>query len=114
MRRRLGDGHPFTLSCAVNLANCLGESGDLAEAEAIERETISRLSTSLGQHHPDTLSCQANLAVTLHETGREEEAGRLREQVLDDFSRVLGVGHPITELLRDWHRGSCDLELAPT
>ena len=38
-RGKLGEDHPFTLSCAVNLANCLGDLGDLAEAEAIERET---------------------------------------------------------------------------
>ncbi len=43
MRRKLGEMHPLTLSCAVNLANCLGDSGELATAEALERETISRL-----------------------------------------------------------------------
>ena len=40
MHSRLGDTHPLTLSCAVNLANCLGDSGDLTRAMAVERETI--------------------------------------------------------------------------
>ncbi len=110
MRRRLGDSHPFTLSCAVNLANCLGESGDLAEAGALERETIKRLRKTLGQDHPDTLACQANLAVTLREAGRAEEAGHLREKILDDFGRVLGLSHPTVALLHDWRRISRDLE----
>ena len=110
MRRRLGDTHPFTLSCAVNLANCLGESGELGTAEALERETIARLRKTLGPDHPDTLACQANLAVTLREAGRGGEAGQLREQILDDFSRVLGPSHPIAALLHDWRRISRDLE----
>ena len=40
MRRKLGENHPLTLSGAVNLANCRGDSGDLEVAETLERETV--------------------------------------------------------------------------
>ena len=49
---------------AVNRANCFGDAGEFAAAEALERETISRLDQVLGPDHPDTLICRANLAVT--------------------------------------------------
>ena len=87
--------------------------GDLADAEALERETIARLRKTLGPEHPDTLACQANLAVTLHEAGRDQEAERLREQMLADFGRVLGPGHPNAVRLRNWQRISRDLEPQP-
>jgi Tetratricopeptide repeat len=78
MRRKLGEMHPLTLSCAINLANCLGDSGEFAAAEAVERETISRLGQVLRHDHPDVLVCQANLVVTLRDTQREGEAKELK------------------------------------
>ena len=106
----LGDSHPLTLSCAVNLANCQGGSGDLEAAEALERQTISQLRETLGRDHPDTLVCQANLAVTLRQTGREADAEELRARILADFSRVLGAGHPDSAQLHKWQRINRDLE----
>jgi hypothetical protein len=94
----------------VNLANCQGDSGDLAEAAALVRETISRLAEVLNEEHPDTLVCRANLAVTLHDAGRDKEAEELRVTILGDFSRVLGAGHPDATQLRKWQRINRDLE----
>jgi hypothetical protein len=113
MRTRLGDSHPFALSCAVNLASCLSDSGDLERAEALEREMIPRLRQKLGPQHPDTLACEANLAVTLHLAGRDEEAERARAGILDEFSRVQGPRHPDVMLLQDWRRIDRDLEPLP-
>ncbi len=114
MRSILGDDHPFTLSCAVNLANCLGDSGDLAAAEQLQRETIARLRDTLGLLHPDTLTCEANLAVTLRGAGQDEEAEELRARVLNDLGPVLGPHHPNVELLQDWQRIDRELEPQPT
>ena len=110
MRGKLGETHPVTLACAVNVANCLGDGGKLDAAEALERETVTKLTTVLGTRHPDTLVCQANLAVTLREVGRDREAKDLRAQVLSDLAQVLGAGHPDVSQLRDGQRINRDLE----
>ncbi len=65
LRGRLGEDHPFALSCATNLADCLHDAGKLAKAEALLRETAALLQRKLGPQHPDALVCEANLAVTL-------------------------------------------------
>jgi Tetratricopeptide repeat len=113
MRTRLGDNHPFSLSCAVNLADCLADSEDLSQAEALERETIPRLQEKLGPRHPDTLACEANLAVTLHLAGREPEAERSRARILNELSSVLGSSHPDVALLLGWQHIDRDLEPLP-
>ena len=84
--------------------------GSLEPAEALARETASRLSEVLTADHPDTLVCRANLAVTLHDAGRDAEAEELRVMILGDFSRVLGAGHPDATQLRKWQRINRDLE----
>ena len=110
MRRKLGETAPVTLACAVNLANCLGDAGELDAAEALERETVSQLTQVLGAEHPDTLVCQANLAVTLREAGRDREAKDLKAKVLADCRQVLGTGHPDAIQLREGQRINRDLE----
>jgi hypothetical protein len=102
--------HPFTLSCAINLANCLGDAGELAAAESLGRETISRLASVLHQDHPDVLVCQADLAITLRDAGRKEEAEELRATVLAGFDRVLGAAHPDAVQARSGQRINRDLE----
>jgi hypothetical protein len=110
-RRKLGEMHPLTLACAVNLANCFGDAGELAAAEALERETISRLTQALRRpDHPDVLVCRANLSVTLHESGHEKEARDLRSMNLAEFNRVLGSAHPDAVQLRERQRINRDLE----
>ena len=106
--------HPLTLSCAVNLANCLGDSGEFAAAEALERETISRLGQVLGHDHPDVLVCQADLVVTLRDTRRDREAKELKARVLMELNRMLGTGHPDAMQLREGQRINRDLEPHPS
>ena len=110
MRHKLGDHHPLTLSCSVNLANCHGDCGDLQAAETLERQTIARLRDVLSPDHPDTLVCEANLAVTLRQAGRESDAEELRARIFADFSRVLGASHPDVAQLHKWQRINRDLE----
>jgi hypothetical protein len=113
MTASLGEDHPFTLSCAINLANCLGDLGELAEAEDVERGTLPGLRGRLGPQHPDTLVCEANLAVTLYLAGREEQASELRDRVLAEMDLLLGEDHPNGILLREWERNNRDLEPQP-
>jgi hypothetical protein len=110
MRRKLGDRHPLTLSSAVNLANCQGDSGDPGAAETLERQTISLLRDVLGREHPDTLVCEANLAVSLRERGQAQAAEDLRTRIMADFGRVLGASHPDSAQLQKWQRINRDLE----
>jgi len=53
MRGKIGDSHPLALCCAINLANCHGDAGDLDAAEAMERQTVPQLQEALGDDHPD-------------------------------------------------------------
>ena len=110
MRRKLGDHHPLTLSCTVNLANCRGDSDDPAAAEVLERQSIALLRQALGREHPDTLVCEANLAVSLRQTGRVQEAEELRMRIIADLGRVLGASHPDSAQLQKWQRINRDLE----
>ena len=99
----LGEDHPFTMSCAVNKANCLYDGDQLSAAEGLLRETLERLKRTLRNQHQDTLICEANLAVTLHEQGRTDEAGQLRRQVIAAMEPVFGAEHPSIGGLR----GNC-------
>jgi hypothetical protein len=110
LQRKLGEAHPLTLSCSVNLANCRGDSNDFETAEALERQTISLLREALGRDHPDTLVCEANRAVSLRQAGRDAEAEELRARIVGDFSRVLGASHPDLAQLHKWQRINRDLE----
>ena len=110
MQRKLGERHPLTLSCGVNLANCRGDSGDPETAEALERQIVSLLRETLGRDHPDTLVCQANLAVTLRQAGRAADAEELKARILTDFGRVIGSSHPDSAQLHKWQRINRDLE----
>ena len=74
LRVKLGENHPLTLSCAINLASCHSDSGDQVTAEALERRTIEQLAEVLGPDHPDTMICLANLSLTMRQAGQIAEA----------------------------------------
>ncbi len=114
LRAALGDDHQFTLTCAVNRANCLHDLGRLRDAETQLRETLDRFSKTLGPRHPDTLLCQANLAVLLRTSGKTEDAIRLQQLVMGELRDVLIEEHPSIVALREWRLQSRDLEVQPT
>ena len=78
----LATSTPFSLGCAVNLANAFADLvGQHAEAERLERETLGRLVVVRGPKHPGHAhACQANLSITLAELGLADEAQRLRKK----------------------------------
>jgi tetratricopeptide (TPR) repeat protein len=60
LRSALGDAHPDTLTCVMNMANVLREQGKHAEALALYEQALSGLRSALGDAHPDTLRCMMN------------------------------------------------------
>ena len=115
LRDNLGDDHPYSLSCALTMANCLHDLGQFSAAEDLQRDTIARLRKILGDSHPDTLTAQANLAIIMRATGQEEDANRLRDQIAAAMARPpLGETHPSTVALRNWALVDGELEPQPT
>ncbi|CCA75680.1 related to tetratricopeptide repeat domain protein-Neosartorya fischeri, partial [Serendipita indica DSM 11827] len=56
------------------LALAIAHSGQLDEAEIMQREVLKLFLDIHGRHHPDTIMAMSNLAVTLHDRGQLEEA----------------------------------------
>ena len=113
MRAKLGDSHPHTLACAVNLANCLSDLGESAVAAEFGEQTRARLRDTLGELHPDTLICAANIAVSLRGSGRQGEARELRAQVLSALEPALGSDHFAVRALRGWRLQDAEPEPQP-
>jgi hypothetical protein len=61
-RRILGEEHPDTISAMNNLANTLGEQGQLDEAMALLEVTVQRIKRIYGNEHPHTRIASSNLA----------------------------------------------------
>lgn len=115
LRANLGDEHPYPLSCALTMANCLHDLGQLSAAEELRRETIARLRKILGDSHPDTLTAQANLAITMRAMGQGDEADRLLKQIVAEMTRPpLGESQPVIVALRSWVLADGELEPQPT
>jgi hypothetical protein len=61
MRRILGEEHPDTISGMNNLANTLGDQGQLDEAAKLMKEVLEKRKRILGEEHPKTKSAKTNL-----------------------------------------------------
>ncbi|WP_369274648.1 tetratricopeptide repeat protein [Streptomyces sp. R11] len=106
-RRRpdaLGERHPYTRACAVNLANVLAELNELRQAEDLERMAVAGFQPTLGHEHPDTIVSRAKLGVTLRALGRIPESDQLQESTHAQFVRLLGENHPHTVSVREGKR----------
>jgi hypothetical protein len=115
LRVNLGDDHPYSLSCALTMANCLHDLGQFSAAVDLQRDTIARLRKILGDSHPDTLTAQGNLAIVMLAMGQEDDANRFRDQIAAAMTRPpLGDSHPSIVALRDWTLVNGELEPQPT
>jgi tetratricopeptide (TPR) repeat protein len=85
-----------TISVLSWLASTLGNLGKRNEAQALEREVLTKCQKILGLEHPDTIRASANLASTLRSQGRWDEAEALQREVLTKLQKVLGLEHPDT------------------
>jgi len=75
--------------------------GQLDEAEAALRRSISVCCSTLGSSHPHTLNAQNGLAVTLWRRGRLDESERLQRLTLSRMEATLGPAHADTRTVRD-------------
>lgn len=60
--RILGEEHPYTISAMGDLANTLGNQGQLDEALHMMRRVVLEMNRILGAEHPKTRIAKANLA----------------------------------------------------
>ncbi|NBM18607.1 FxSxx-COOH system tetratricopeptide repeat protein [Streptomyces sp. GC420] len=100
-RRRYGEAHPDTLSCAANLACDLlalsaANPSKAAEAHALGTENHRQYRAMLGERHPFTLASASNLVVIHLRGGRLDEALDLADETLPALMEVLGENHPAT------------------
>jgi tetratricopeptide (TPR) repeat protein len=89
-RRRLGDGHPATLTTMSELSLNARNKGDLATAERLQREVLEGRRKVLGEPHRDVGGALANLAVTLEQRGDFTAADTLLGQALAMYRKVGG------------------------
>lgn len=77
----------------LNLSLTLSASGELKEAERLQKEAIEIRKKILGVQHPDTITASANLAGTYRELGKLIEAKVLQEEVVNLRKAILGARH---------------------
>lgn len=87
---------PCTLHAMGNLAACLRQAGELAEAEGLAREQVACSERLLGAAHPDTLGAKSNLMAVLRDAGKYDDAEPLGLALLDDARLTLGPTHAST------------------
>jgi hypothetical protein len=61
-RQILSEEHLDTISAMNNLANTLGDQGQLDEATAMFKEVLEKMKQILGEEHPNTKVAMRNLA----------------------------------------------------
>ena len=92
----LGGDHRQTLASTSNLALCLSDQGNDAEAESFWRATLAGQIRVLGEDHPDTLVTRSNLAMSLFKKSQYAEAESLWTVAWTSQKRILGEDHPDT------------------
>ena len=92
-REVLGEDALGVGTAHITLAENLGATGDIAEAEQHFQAGLGILERRLGSDHGITLSSLNNLAVLRHTTGDLAGAEALHRRVLEIRQRVLGPVH---------------------
>ena len=92
-----GPEHPAVARDLNNLAQLLGATNRLDEAEPLYRRALEIDEASFGPEHPEVAIRLNNLALLLEDTNRLEEAAPLMERnlvILLEFTRRTGHRHP--------------------
>jgi eukaryotic-like serine/threonine-protein kinase len=89
-RKVLGPDHPDTLDSTTNFALAYQDAGRLAEALAIQEETLERCKAKLGLDDRVTLIAMNNLATAYSVSGQVERALPLLEDALKRRQTNLG------------------------
>lgn len=116
LRELLGEGHPYRLCAATNLASDLARSSNYEAACRLSAEILetSRRNEVRGDDHPYTLGCALNHALDLQSVGRGDEAADLWNWTRGRLVAVLGPDHPDTLQARERRRIEADIEPPPT
>lgn len=94
---------------ANNLANVYRETGDVRQAEALDREGLAIRQPRFGEDSFDTQASRRNLAIDLQMLGRYADAAAMLQPLLDRLAASLGPDHPATWDIR---RTIASLELS--
>ena len=95
-RDLLGEGHPFTFACMVDVSIVLRLLGELEEARRLADDAAVGLSVALGDDHPYTLCARHGQANGLAAADRMEEARTVDERALERSRNSRGEDHPYT------------------
>lgn len=95
-RERLGDEHPATLACAVNVAAIRRAGQRHPEAIELDGYALDALTRVLGADHQYTLCAALNMTNNLSLQGNHAEARKRSEDVFARSRRVRGATHPTT------------------
>ena len=80
-----------------DLADCMEEKGDFAEAERLYRRAVNGFETARGPDHQETLACKVRLARLLKDRcNKLEDAQQLFQEIHVSRQKLLGDGHPET------------------
>jgi tetratricopeptide (TPR) repeat protein len=90
----------------INLAAAMSETGELAEAIDLDKQTYAERLATVGSDHPDTDFVRGNLAYKYWLAKRLTEATTLNEELHQNRRRVLGDDHPLT-LIAAMNLGAC-------
>ncbi|MEV0487148.1 FxSxx-COOH system tetratricopeptide repeat protein [Streptomyces sp. NPDC050508] len=109
-RKRYGEAHPDTMSCAANLACdllALALVDPIRGSEAVDlgKENFERYRERLGPDHPFTLAAATNLVAILRNRGETERAMELADETLPLLVGRLGASHPATVACRSNRAG---------
>jgi len=94
--QRVGQDHPHSLICRLNIATALCLEGEYPAAETEARTAADGLQARLGESHPYALAANMVLASVL--AGRDDlpQAEEFERTVTQKRENVLGPRHPDT------------------
>lgn len=92
-----GPGHLRVASAKINLAEVLGDDGQLVEAEELAREALGYLNESLGEQNWRSGAAHAVLGRILYLSDRVDEARDKTALALEILSSTLGADHGRTK-----------------
>jgi len=95
-RHSLGDGHPETATCEVNLAQALLRAGRNREAGEKALQGLAIFETTLGPRHPRVAAAAGVSGQALRKQGKAGEAEKYYRQALEIDRSAFGASDSLT------------------
>lgn len=92
-KKRFGEGHPYVMAAAINLANALRVNEQFDESLALAESTAADYVGVYGPDHPYTYGTSGNLALMRRLTGDPAQARPLNEAALKGLDSRLNRNH---------------------